>query len=85
MDIINQYTNYLTHLNVNIPTTFNYPYFFLGIKSILESDHSFAISKVLMNLFSVYWLYTMLITYFLLILGEILVCIYWVKRFLNYF
>jgi hypothetical protein len=49
MDIINQYTNYLTHLNVNIPTTFNYPYFFSGIKSILESDHSFAISKVLMN------------------------------------
>lgn len=58
VELLDGYFSFLESSGRFFPTTFNYAYFFVGIKKILESDHCFTVSKTLLliykhfNLFS---------------------------------
>lgn len=54
LDLISRYLNHFTKNKKLLPPTFNYVYFFKGIKIVIEGEFSFSIVKVLSIIFMNY-------------------------------
>jgi hypothetical protein len=54
VEMIDKYFTFLMSTGRSIPTTFNYTYFFSGIRNILESQHCFAVAKCLLMIYTNY-------------------------------
>jgi hypothetical protein len=52
IQLLDGYLGFLSTSKKSFPTTFNFTYFFAGIKHILDSDHCFAVSKCLLMLYN---------------------------------
>jgi len=46
-DLINEWMSYLQKEKKNIPNSFDYDFFFKGVRAVLDEDHSLAIGKAL--------------------------------------